>query len=112
MATRELEDGFNYFSSIPALKAAARNSGSHFFDAAAMRFFNSKIEGGMIGGRWFITSEQFDDESPRLYSVRVVTRDMDATPSLQIDTVGDFQAYATRAEAKAAALQAQTEGQA
>lgn len=111
MATTDVIPGYNYFTSIPALKAAARNAGSHFFDKGAMQFFNSRIEGGMIGGRWFITSEQFDDESPRLYTVRVVTRDDAAVPALQIDTVGEFQAYTTKAEARASALAAQTEGQ-
>lgn len=102
MSTTERIAGYNYFSSIPALKAAAKNAGSHFFDKGAMRFFNSKIETGMLQGRYFVTSEQFDDESPRLYSARIVTRDDDATPGLMIDTLGDFQAFKSVAEAKVA----------
>lgn len=96
-------NGYDTFSSIPALKAAANNAGSHWFSKGAMQFFSSKIESGMIAGRFFVTSEQCDADSPRLYSVRVVTRDAAATPSLSIDTVGDFQAHATLTDAKAAA---------
>lgn len=102
------EQGYDSFPSIPALKAACRAADNKFFSKGAMEFFNSKVESGMIGGKWFITSEQYDDESPRLYTLRVVSRDMDAVPTLSIDTVGEFQQYETLAMARAAALAAQT----
>jgi hypothetical protein len=98
--------GYDYFSSIPALKASARAAGNKFFSAGAMRFLNSKIEGGIIQGRYFVTSEQCDDDSPRLFTVRVVSRD--EAGRLSIDTVGEFQGYASKTEARAAALEAAT----
>ena len=97
-------DGYTTFSSIPALKAAAAAVDNKFFSRGAMQFFRSRIEGGMLRGRYFITSEQYDDDSPRLYTVRAVSRDENGR--LSIDTVGDFQGYETRAAARAAALEA------
>ena len=50
-----------------------REKGLHFFDADTMRFFNSKIHGATLyGGRYFVTSERFDDTRPRRYSVREI----------------------------------------
>ena len=65
----------------------------HWFDAGAKRFFNSRVaQTAQVkdGKAYFVSSEQFDYKSPRLYSVRVcdlVTGD--------IDTVGEFQQYET-----------------
>ena len=69
----------------------------HFFDADTKRFFRSRIGETVYGGRYFITSEQFDSRSPRLYTVREVSAD-----GQNITTVGDFQQHATRAQALAA----------
>ncbi|MDO8690676.1 MAG: hypothetical protein Q7R39_11820, partial [Dehalococcoidia bacterium] len=46
---------------------------------------------------YFVTSEQFDDRSPRLYTVRVCN-----LSTGDIDTVGKFQGHATSAEARRA----------
>lgn len=48
-------------------------AGQHFFDAASMRFFNSKVlpytyEGE--GGVFFITSERFGTSTPEMFTVR------------------------------------------
>ena len=92
--------GYDTFPSIPALKAACRAVDNKFFTKGAMEFFRSKIETGIIGGVYFVTSEQFDDETPRLYTVRKAERQENGR--LSIETVGEFQAHATLAEAKAA----------
>ena len=43
----------------------------HFFDRGTMDYWHSKIETGVIDGRYFITSEnQFYDDQPRQYRVR------------------------------------------
>lgn len=77
---------------ISQLKAAVKAEGSHFFDAASMRFFNSRIAPGVKhtdAGIVFITSEQFDSRSPRLYTIRIAKADG------SIDEVGEFQQYKT-----------------
>lgn len=55
------------------VKLAARNMGSHFFDPDTMRFFGSRIGSAVYGGRFFVTSEQREWNTPRRYTVRVVT---------------------------------------
>lgn len=86
-----------YYSTIEEIEADHRSTGGHFFDAASKRFFRSRIGQIVIGGRFFITSEQFDrDNSPRLYTIRECING-------SIETVGEFQGYATAAAARAAA---------
>ena len=88
---------FTTYSSINEIIMHHRETGGHFFDASAKRFFSSRIGSVVIGGRYFITSEQFDrDNSPRLYTIRecINGRIVDAS---------EFQAYATGAAARAAA---------
>lgn len=90
------------YTTIAAIKEANRKAGHHFFEADSMRFFRSKIARGVIiAGRLFITSEQFvpsdGPPDPRRYSVRV------AHDNGSVATVGEFQAYATLAEAHRAA---------
>ncbi len=81
------------FHTITAIKRANRARGHHFFDAGTMRFFRSRIGRTVYGGRYFVTSEQFDARSPRLYTIRC------AHPDGAISDVGGFQAYATNASA-------------
>jgi hypothetical protein len=86
------------------LKAAFKRAGSHFFDAEAMRFFNSRLCGDAHriapGVYAFVTSERFDDRSPRLYTLRIL-EDASDVHSVREDSKG-FQGYATLAQAKAA----------
>ena len=75
--------------------------GGHFFDASAKRFFRSRILIGQYPGAdgfYFVTSEQFDSRSPRLYTVRRMSMDC-----ANVQTVGEFQAYATARDARRAA---------
>lgn len=84
------------YDTVSEIRTANRQRGYHFFDPGAMRFFNSRISEEVYGGKYFITSEQFDDRSPRLYTIRMVNDDA------SIDTIGDFQQYNTLAQAKGA----------
>lgn len=80
------------------VRAANAAIGHHFFDASSMRFFDSRAPRSTVdGSRYFVTSERFDYSSPRLFTVRY------ASVSGEIDTVGEFQGYASRAAAVAAA---------
>lgn len=58
-----------------------------------MRFFNTKIESGILQGKYFITSEQYNDDSPRKYTVRAFDDEG------SVHTVGEFHAHDTKADA-------------
>lgn len=94
--------------SVDAIKRANREAEHHFFDAGTLRFFNSRVLSGVIGNRYFITSERYDhsdgSSEPRRYTVRV------ADDAGRIDTVGDFQEWSTAAQARSAALAAASFG--
>jgi hypothetical protein len=68
-------------------------NGGCWFEPDTMRFFGTRIESGIINGRYFITSEQQDGDSPRKFSVRSFDE------AGKIDTVGEFHGYDTKAEA-------------
>ena len=80
------------FYSIEQIKYANKERGQHFFSRGALRFFHSRI-GRKVhrgpGGIYFVSSEQFDERSPRLYTVRRFD-----LVSAAVDTVGEFQQYA------------------
>ena len=84
-----------HYSDIDAIKYDARQCGSHFFDEGAMRFFNSRVLPTVYGGRFFITSERFDDSTPRRYTLRECLNG-------QILDASKFQEFATRREAVSA----------
>ena len=85
------------FTDMIEVKSANRVRGHHFFEPGAMRFFRSRIGSALYGGRYFITSEQFEGSNgyraERAFTVR------EALTDGTIETVGAFQAYATRAQA-------------
>ena len=74
------------------LKRRHKAGGGHFFDKGAMQFFNSKIESPLIGGRYFVTSEQFG-EDPRRFTVRQVGNHLD------INDLSEYQEFETLDEA-------------
>lgn len=86
---------------LALIKAANRNHGGYFFSPDSMRFFNSRVSEKVHqgpGGIYFVTSEQFDARSTRLYTVRRFD------PSGKgIDTVGEFQQHSTSRQAHAEA---------
>ena len=94
------------------IRSIVNASDSHFFSRGTMRFFNSRLEGAKYGPMagtesgsriYFVTSEQYDDGSPRLYTVRAFDR---ATG--RHTTVGEFQQYRTLAGARTAMYAAAT----
>lgn len=82
------------YKTVSEAKRLNVEKGQHFFDRATMRFFRSRIASGMLKGCYFVTSEQFDDNSPRLFTLRY------ATDNGSIETVGEFQQFKSVAEAK------------
>ena len=85
------------FKTVDEIKAFAEDNGSKFFSKEAMRFFNSRLSRETYGGNGevFITSERFDETTPRRYTVRMIH-----TPTASIEAVSKFQEFATLDEAK------------
>lgn len=89
-------------------------AGSPWFTPGSLAFFNSRVESRdilLVGPDTvvFVSSEQDDgglygEPQPRLYSVRTARFfRKEGTERVDIDTVGDFQGYATRNDAMHAA---------
>lgn len=81
------------FKTIADIKKANAKLGNYWFSPDTMRFFKSKIHNRVFFGKYFITSEQFSDASPRMYTIRKANADG------SIDTVGIFQQYKTLSDA-------------
>jgi hypothetical protein len=90
------------YASMTDVRRANSAHGHYFFEQSTLQFFRSRVGNTLYGGCFFITSEQNKGYYPeyycypRMYTVRVVNDDG------SIDTVGEFQAYETRAQAIAA----------
>lgn len=84
-------------TTLAEVKRRNRAAGFHFFEAGTMRFFNSKVETGVYGRGYFVTSETPDHDVPRLYTVRL------ARETGECQTVGKFRGFPTLADAVAAA---------
>ena len=92
------------FHNTYQIKELARDCGNHFFDPTAMRWFGSRTHERVYGGRYFVTSEQdsmgHGFGGQRRYTVRSFEY---VDGRVYIDTVGDFGAYETSAQAHRAA---------
>ncbi|MEE9118251.1 MAG: hypothetical protein V3U02_06630 [Calditrichia bacterium] len=89
---------------IEDIQRLNEQKGKHFFDKDARRFFGSRIASEAYltqnsRNAYFVTSEQFDRNQPRLYSVRVAN-----TKTGTIDTVGRFQGFSNSGSAKREAI--------
>jgi hypothetical protein len=93
-----------------------KRTGSHFFDADAMRFFRSKVDAYCVAGVdgwYFVTSEQHVmtyptyRKDPRRYTVRRLSvktaTDNDKGDDLRLYELQGFQAYRTLEQARKAA---------
>jgi len=89
--------------SIADLKRLNEQNGGCWFEPSTMRFFRGRIESGILRGRYFVSSEQFDDNTPRKYTLR----SFDDKGS--VDTVGEFQAHRSKADAISAIPATETE---
>lgn len=96
------------YMSLATMERIAADHSNHWFDPASMRFFNSRVCETTIRQSpadpylwYFVSSERCDwgDGHPRRYSVRVFDTRTGST-----DTVGEFQAYASRTGAEGAIL--------
>lgn len=92
----ELVEAYGPYHSIESMKKDNDAKGFHFFAKDTMRFFRSRVAPGVVHGRVFITSEQFDYQSPRLYTVRALKNDgstADLSGFQRFDTLRQARAY-------------------
>ncbi len=78
------------YNSISEIKTTNKDKGFYFFEPNSMRFFKSKIYPELINGNIFITSEKFDENSDRLFTVRC------CLSTGAIEELSKFQAFKTK----------------
>lgn len=84
---------------IISMSEVIRAHNGYFFSKDTMRFFNSRLPQSAYekdGLAYFVTSEKFNHETARKYTIRKCDLKTGG-----INTVGDFQAYNSRAKAMA-----------
>lgn len=81
--------------SVSELRALNAENGGCWFEPSTMRFFKTRIESGILGGKYFVSSEE-GPSGGRRYSVR----SFDEKGS--VDTVGEFQEHGSAAAARQA----------
>lgn len=82
------------YNTITDIRNANKALGHHWFEPGTMRSFQSRIASGVLGGRYFVTSEKNGCSHPRLFTVRRANDDG------SIDTVSDFQQFETLTAAR------------
>ena len=83
------------FNSMNDIEWTNQAIGHHYFSTDTMRFFSSKIYPCVYRGRFFVTSEKDKfSGKPREYSVRM------AESNGSIETIGEFQAFSSKAQAE------------
>lgn len=61
--------------SIAAIRAANKAAGHHWFDRDTMKFFASKVHPTVYGGKYFIASKRYDDDSEAVWTVHIAESD-------------------------------------
>ena len=97
-------------NTIAEAKEANANAGYRWFEASSMRFFSSRLPKSVLpvdNGALFVSSEKCDmpyhPSEPRRYTIRFIH------DSGKLETVGEFQQYATRGGANNRAHRLQLE---
>jgi len=83
---------------IDDIKLANKNFNGHFFDKNTLKFFKSRIGSTVYFNKYFITSEQYDNNSKRLFTIRefcLITRRVSTAKGTS------FQQFKTANQAKA-----------
>ena len=82
------------YLSVTQIKRHNQDIGHNFFKYDTLLFFSSKVYDDLIGGEFFITSEKdMYMDGARLFTIRRANGDG------TISTMGEFQAYKTKAQA-------------
>lgn len=85
------------YHSEDLIKHYYRKTNGHFFDKSTMRFFNARVSDTVYPGSdivFFITSEKYDHNSPRLFTLRSYRPN-----NGEIETIGEFQQFKAKASA-------------
>lgn len=92
-----LPENARTWQSWAAMQAAVIGSGSHYFDAEAVRFFRARSDRRLFGGRFWVESKQFEslygEREPRTYAVAWVSGPREGEPAgsiLAIEKWGEF----------------------
>lgn len=96
---------------IEQIKRDVEAAHGHFFEPATLRFFRSRVhspvyssgQSGQASPHFFVTSEEFVDSRGRSHGRRYTVRTWCESEPGSVDTVGEFQQYATAKAANQAA---------
>lgn len=86
------------FKNLEEIIKANKKIGHHFFDRSTMECFHSRLYLELYGGKYFITSERYDEDSPDTFTIREAREDGNVV------TVSDHRAYASHAVARGMAI--------
>lgn len=81
------------------LKQRNAHNGYSFFREDTMAYFNSEVETPLMQGGYFVTSERYDEDGEKQYTLRMA--DLNTG---EIHTIGEFGAYRAIKEAKDARI--------
>ena len=76
------------FENMEQVKQANKRYGRYWFSPETMSFFNSIIETSLLDEGFFVTSERYDLEDPKRYTIRKVKN-----VSGHIITIGRFKEF-------------------
>lgn len=81
-----------------SMSEVERKARGHWFSQGAMSFFKSRLpqDAYLVDGVYYFVSSEKGPNMPRLYTIRTMGNDG------QVKTVGEFQAYTTKARALSA----------
>ena len=78
---------------LDQVKKKNKACGQSWFHPDAIRFFGTILETELIDDRFFVTSERYNEDDPKAYTVRKVN------PDGCIETIGTFQEHSTLEQA-------------
>ena len=89
------------FKTMSEYRKHCKENGSHWFSRDTMKFFGSRIESHLKGGRWFIESQRsgFSPNSSRVYILRYIAQEKASPGYFPIEKFAEFP---TLKDAKAA----------
>jgi hypothetical protein len=86
------------YTTIDQIKADNKAIGHHWFSPDTMRFFNSRVCSTVYQGHLFISSERFDETTPRLYGVRACVEGKIYTLAKDFSSLEKAELYAARCD--------------
>jgi len=80
------------FKTMSEYRKHCKENGSHWFSRDTMKFFGSRIESHLKGGRWFIESQRsgFSPNSSRVYILRYIAQEKASPGYFPIEKFAEF----------------------